>query len=122
MHTNYPLASLAVLAALGLAASSLPAAARSPSGSEQASERISYSDLNLASEAGARAMLSRINRAAKSVCGLDTDDELDGRQEYFRCIHATVDRAVTTLQSPLVTALNGAGHDKGQVVLAASKR
>ena len=122
MHTTYPLASLAVLTVLGLAASGLPAAAQSSSGSEQASQRISYTDLNLASEAGARVMLHRINRAAKSVCGLEPDDLLDGRVQYFACVHATVDKAVARLQSPLVTALNGGDHTKGQVVLAASKR
>ncbi len=94
MHTNYPLASLAVLTALGLAVFGLPAAAQSSRGSEQASERISYTDLNLGSEARARAMLTRINRAAKSVCGLEPDDLLDGRVQYFACVQATVDRGM----------------------------
>jgi UrcA family protein len=67
---------------------------------------VRYADLNLSSEAGARAMLDRITDAASRACGGDVDLRmLERRALYNRCKADTIDRAVRALDAPLVTAM-----------------
>ena len=113
---------IAALAALSAIAAGHPAAAGTQIGSpDTRSTRVSYADLNLQSEAGARTMFQRIRHAARSVCEINLNDEWDGRVQYFACVRDTTDRAVATLNSPLVAAMNGSGRPRSDVVLAEAR-
>ena len=108
MSAKSTIASLAVLAALGLA----PATHASPavdgtSDPAAMTVKVSFADLELSSPAGAKSVLNRIHAAAKTVCGGEPDIRLLERSAiYHSCMKATVERAVASLDSPAVTALN----------------
>ena len=107
------LATLAAATLLGFAATAAPVAAVS---SDTISQTVFVGDLNLASKAGARIALSRIDAAANTICG-DRPDErrLDRSTLYHACIRTAVDQAVSSLGSPMVTALH---TPQGVAVLA----
>jgi UrcA family protein len=87
-----------VPAALALTA---PAALAKPAGL-----RVEYADLNLNSEAGAEVMLRRLNRAAASVCGDSYGRRpIEAREAVRACMSDAVERAVSALDHPTVTAL-----------------
>ncbi len=120
MHYRITLAALATLSAI---AASHPATAGGQSGSpETRSTRVSYADLDLQGEAGARTMFQRIRHAARSVCETNLDGEWNGRVVYFACVRNATDQAVAKLNNPLVTAMNGSGHTQSQIVLAETRR
>ena len=105
---------LAALAALGFAASAHAAPAmNSSSDSNTPSAKVSVADLNVGGEAGAKAVLWRINNAARNVCA----NELNP----LACRKDTILRAVTSLGNPTVTALN-AGQGRPATMLTASAR
>ena len=68
--------------------------------------RVAVGGLNLRSDAGAKAALTRIRVAADRFCD-DGSKELARRVEIARCRAAMMYRAVTTLDAPLVTAQYG---------------
>lgn len=69
--------------------------------------RVPYSDLNLASPAGAQAMLNRIKAAASRVCGGTPDNREIAQKQFYRgCVKVATDRAVAQLNAPMVTALH----------------
>jgi UrcA family protein len=73
------------------------------------SEVVSYSDLNLAHEDGARTLLTRLDHAATHVCGGRPGiADLRAWASYEVCRKAAMDRAVATLSAPLVASLYGA--------------
>jgi UrcA family protein len=79
-------------------------------GRTQMSPRIavSYADLDLSREAGARVMLSRLEGASSSVCGGWPDiRRVDKVMAYRACTHKAMDGAVVQLGSPRVSALYG---------------
>lgn len=120
MHHRYY---FAALAAVGAIAAGHSAAARTPSDPfDTVSIRVSFGDLDLQSEGGARTMLQRIRHAAKSICDFNLDDEWQGRVRYMRCVRDITQHAVARLNNPLVTALNDGRSQKGRVVLAADRR
>jgi len=69
---------------------------------------VQRADLNLQSEAGAETMLNRLNHAARRACGVSSTARLD--LETFNnnraCMADAVQRAVDSLDAPLVTALH----------------
>ena len=81
-----------------------------PSGGElqTQSETVSYADLDLGRDAGARALLTRINGAAKRVCG-PAPDPHQSHAAFKKCIDHAVDHAVTEVNRPTVNALHGGG-------------
>ena len=106
-----------IVGASVLAAASLSLAGAACAQVEQTSVRVSYADLNLRSEPGARAMYGRIEDAAMHVCGQQPDiHQLTERELYQKCKSQAVDRAVRDLDAPLVTA--AAGRTASTVVLA----
>ena len=109
MFVKSTLTAVAVLAAASLAGSAAAQTSHSDPGS--VSRRISFADLNLANQAGAKAMLRRIRSAAGNVCQPDWDDIFDGYRSFGACVKVATDNAVAHLGSPLVTALNG-GSDR----------
>jgi UrcA family protein len=90
-------------AAFALAAmASAPAAAETR---ERFATRVSYADLNLGSRAGADAMLNRIEWAAREGCEARSGRMSLGDLAFQRaCVRGSMDRAVTYLGNPLVTA------------------
>jgi UrcA family protein len=77
---------------------------------KEASERlpVSYADLDLAHEDGARALLGRIESAAERVCGTVSIREGVRRyQEARRCFDAAVDEAVRLVDSDQLERVHG---------------
>jgi UrcA family protein len=69
---------------------------------------VSYGDLNVASEAGARALLGRIEAASRKICGSEPDiRDLKGHGLYASCVKSSMDRAVASLPQPAVAELYG---------------
>jgi UrcA family protein len=69
---------------------------------------VSYADLDLSREAGARVMLSRLETAASSVCGGWPDlHRLENLTIYRACTRKAMDGAVAQLGSSRVSALYG---------------
>ena len=98
---------LAAALALGLAANAQAAPPSTPDAGDTVSVRVPLSDLNLNHEPGARMALYRIRRAAGYVCGGDPGSPLLKLSALYRaCQRDSADRAVATLDHPLVTALN----------------
>jgi UrcA family protein len=108
MFAKTAVASLAAIAALGFAAvtHAAPVADRS-SDSDATSVNVSIAGLDLSNPAGAKVVLQRIRAAAQTVCGGEPDIRLTERFTLYQsCLKTTVDGAVASLASPLVTAMN----------------
>lgn len=71
------------------------------------SEAVSYSDIDLNDEAGARVMLRRIERAAKNVCGANDGGfiTLQEQAAIRACAKDAAQKVVADLNRPVVTAL-----------------
>ena len=85
-------------------------------------EQVVYSDLNLSTQDGARALLKRLDNAAKRVCGAEPSrSPLQPRLviAYERCVSDAVDASVAQVNAPLVVALHtGAPESVGEVFAA----
>jgi UrcA family protein len=66
---------------------------------------VSYGDLNLESDTGAATLLSRIESAARKVCGLDRISVLPLALQYELqvCANEATARAVNDVNAPLLT-------------------
>jgi UrcA family protein len=78
------------------------------------SVRVSYGDLNLASEQGANTLYARVAAAARQVCGADGVDarDLHAYAAERSCESHAIANAVRAVQSPSVASLaarNGHG-------------
>jgi len=82
------------------------------------SAKVRYADLNLASEDGARALLQRIRHAAKIVCEQQWSDSTEAALLDRSCVADATRRAVTKLNSPLVTAFYSGKPMTNAVALA----
>ena len=91
--------------ALSLVAPAVGQAAQA--GNEGTSVRVSYGDLNLTSSKDAALVLERLRTAALGACGASDFSLKDYRESVKRsgCYTASLDRAVTALSAPLVSAL-----------------
>lgn len=73
---------------------------------EPAEITVSYDELNLESEAGAEALLRRIERAASKVCGSASRPvELWKHSPFRECVSGAMERAVYSVNAPLVSDL-----------------
>ena len=99
----------ALLSAAALAATmALPSAASAQSIAFRSTE-VSYSDLNLASDKGAATFLSRVQRAAESICygaSPQRTDDIDAQKRAESCIADATAHAVASAHSSKVTALH----------------
>jgi UrcA family protein len=68
-----------------------------------ASQSVSYSDLDLGSEAGASTFLTRVRSAAEQVCGYDRREHWTTRREARACVRQAMNNAVQTARSEVVT-------------------
>jgi len=95
---------LCTAAVLALAANP----ARAADAPERTSMTVSYSDLDLTKEAGARILLNRIRVAAASVCGPAPDiRDIRAHEAYASCTDQAVATAVDSARSPVLAALAG---------------
>lgn len=112
--TNLTLA----LGASVLALVAAPAGSASAQPVQTYSASVTYSDLNLSSRDGARAMYQRIKSTARKLCGGEpTIGDLGGHASWRACVDSAVDNAVARLDAPMVTAFNG-GQSASPVKLA----
>jgi UrcA family protein len=85
------------------------------------SARVKYSDLNLSTREGAKAMYQRIKSTARSLCGEEPDiGEVGGIDAWRTCVSDAVNNAVGRLDAPMVTAFNG-GRSASTVKLAQAR-
>jgi UrcA family protein len=75
--------------------------------------RVSYRDLNLATDAGSRALLQRISAAAHKVCAISDIRDLDGLAADKSCERAAVEQAVNQVHSANLAALNARAQQRG---------
>lgn len=82
--------------------------------------QVTYSDLDLSTEQGARALLKRIDIAAKAACGEETHSPLLPRESanIRACVNDAVDTTIAKLDSPMIAALRNTDTQSG-VTLAA---
>ena len=93
----------ASVATISMAAVTLAAAA--PDAGRAADHiTVRFSDLNLASRAGARALVSRIRSAANELCGPELVGDLGRMADRAECVRATQARAIQAVDRPTVTA------------------
>jgi UrcA family protein len=105
--------SLPIIAALAAAGTLvLPTVSQA---SESNSVRVSYADLNLASDAGAHALQGRIAFAARTVCEIEDSREIALANATNECRSDAVSRAqpayeaaVSAARGGTVTVLDGA--------------
>jgi UrcA family protein len=72
---------------------------------------VSTAGLDLGSETGARAALSRIRYAADEICRGGVDEQTLGEQMQSRaCAKAAVERAVASMNLPALTAVSQHRH------------
>ena len=122
MFTKSTVAALAALTALGFAATAPSAYAGNDTANfDTAAVKVSYADLNLSSQAGATVLLHRIHQVAKTICGEPGKDLILARSTE-KCIHSTVDDAVASVNSPVLTAMNGDAARPGGLELANAAR
>jgi UrcA family protein len=101
LKTPAPIALALALALLG------PAAVQASTGNDVPTVRVSHADLDLAQPQGAATMLKRLDRASMSVCGASTFSlgQVKDAVRASDCYHQSLDRAVTSLAAPTVTAI-----------------
>ncbi len=122
MSARTMLTTLVALTALGFAADAQAHTQANPAADPGVmSVKVSVSDLNLSSEAGARVALRRVTQAARAACGGQPRPiDLERSAQYHDCMNTAVSRAVASLDSPHVTALY-AGQGRPARVLAANR-
>lgn len=98
-----------------LAASMLIGTASAASSAAAPSVKVSYSDLNLASDSGTQVLYSRIVSAARDVCfARDVDNRDLGALAAARsCVSTAIANAVSTIHNPRLAALSGARSAHG---------
>lgn len=95
-----------LIAAAAMIFSAFAAAPASAATSGVRTETVRYADLNLNSQAGAHAMLSRIDYAARRACFSMTGPmPLTSRAAIRACRTDAMANAVDTLNAPMVSAM-----------------
>ena len=87
-----------------LALASAAAGANPEDTEEVPSENVNYEDLNLTNLAGVTQLYGRIERAARLVCGPNTDQSRMG--QWKTCYRLAVAAAVARVNNPMLTAVH----------------
>ena len=103
------------VAALALAALASPAAAETGRVASHDGIQVFYGDLDTSSQAGAKALLGRLNAAARQVCGGHTYAPGQIHQQQRTCQANAVSRAVGRINNPVVTQMLAARTDARRV-------
>jgi len=81
------------------------AASSNPSDTDELhTMKVDYADLNVHTLAGAAVLYHRIERAARDVCGPDTD--LSRHGQWKSCCRMAITAAVAKVNSPWLTAIH----------------
>lgn len=80
-----------------------PAAADQSDG-EPLTKVVSYADLNLNGESGARVLYGRLRMAAIQVCAPFKGDSLREKTNWRECFDQAIARSVAKIDEPLLTA------------------
>jgi UrcA family protein len=91
--------------ALGCLAVALPARAQSDSANKTTSLKVSYADLDIQHDAGARVLLARLRHAANEVCAPAPDRELSSVAQFEACFKSALDGAVSQVSSATLSGL-----------------
>jgi UrcA family protein len=67
---------------------------------------VEYTDINLATEAGAESLYYRIVRAARTACGPTDSRSSRVMSEYRGCLRQAIDTAVAEVNSPKLSAVH----------------
>jgi len=87
---------------------------------DEQSVRVSYADLNVNSDVGAKQLYGRIQRAAGQVCGVQTGPSALGQQARRNCMSEAIGNAVNSVRFPALTAVYEA-NGSGRTVVASSR-
>ena len=68
-------------------------------------KNVTYSDLNLESEKGARALLARLHLASTEVCATLASSDLTIRAHWLACVDKAMSDAVAKVNSTALTTL-----------------
>ena len=92
---------ISVLAAAAIAVPAIGSAA-APTQFDDASVKVSYADLDIHSEAGARVLYSRLKRASRAVCGVQShvvNGSLAMTLKARACFQETLEASVKKIDS-----------------------
>ncbi|MCA3712799.1 MAG: UrcA family protein [Phenylobacterium sp.] len=92
------------LIAISLIALSGASASAQPNPDEVAI-KVSYNGLDINTASGAKVLLRRIEQAATAVCGGEPANRLDRMKTFRPCTKEVVNRTVSKIDSPALTAL-----------------
>ena len=98
-----------VVAAVAVAAFSMPAIAFADAELKGASEKVSYADLNVEKQEGAKQLYRRLQRASKRVCGVESlkiVGSVRAVSDAHRCYRETLDATVAKIDNPTLTEIH----------------
>ncbi len=101
MGKKYRNTLVSLLAAAAITAPAIGSAA-APTQFDKVSVRVSYADLDIHSEAGARVLYSRLKRASEEVCGIQThiiNGSLAQTMKARECFRDTLEASVEKIDS-----------------------
>jgi len=105
------------------AAATLAVSTQSAAEPMRAEARVAFADLNLASEAGAEALLARINVAARAVCGDRAGPmPLAERRAVRACMNEAVGQAVASIESPSLAYAHARGSNRDATLVRIAAR
>ena len=100
---------VAGVSALAFATFALPAAAASPSQFDDTRISVSFADLNIDNEVGARTLYGRLQQASASVCNMESFRELGSLAAVAKaeaCYNETLDKAVAKIGSTTLSKIH----------------
>ena len=92
---------------VGLALLAGTGAAQAAQHSEPLTKTVSYADLNLDTESGARVLYVRLRDAAKDVCSPYNSKEVSRKRVWTVCVTSAMTSAAEQINKPMLTALIG---------------
>lgn len=100
-----------IIAAVAVAAFSLPAIASADTGAELKgrTEKVVYADLNVDKAEGAQQLYRRLQHASKRVCGVESAAKTRSVRELSqskRCYRNTLDTSVAKIANETLTAIH----------------
>jgi UrcA family protein len=112
-RTSSKLLSIALAAGVGLWLTAFTADMAVAEPVNKQSTPVLFGDLDLRTEAGAKTLLTRITKAARSACGELTHSALLPRESAHHrvCVADAVDAAVARVDAPMLAALHKSQPD-----------
>jgi UrcA family protein len=108
MGKSFRKTGIALLVAVGITVPAVASAA-DPSEDEETSVKVSYADLNIDSEAGARVLYSRLKRASQRACNVESLTEhgsVDRARDAKACYEEVLSAAVANIDSAALSKIH----------------